>query len=56
MSQVPTTSAPLYTVEGRERNYESLSCFVLRLYVAVTQARSLLLPVSIDPDRKAVHF
>jgi len=52
----PATSAPLFTIEGRERNYESLSCFVLRLCVAVNQARSPLMPVSSNPDRKAVHF
>jgi hypothetical protein len=31
----PATSAPLCTIEGRERNFESLSCFVLRLCISV---------------------
>jgi SOS response associated peptidase (SRAP) len=41
---------------GRERNFESLSCFVLRLCVAATQARPLLIPVSSNPDKQAVPF
>jgi hypothetical protein len=40
--------------EGRERNYESLNCFVFRLCFAVTQARSLLMPVF--SDRRARRF
>jgi hypothetical protein len=41
VAQSQLCCTPLYTIDGRERNSESLSCFVLRLCIAVTHKPAL---------------